>query len=86
MKLLFCTRCKEIFSLTYQFKTCTCGLIRGKYYVDGERIVYNGKGLVLGIGNQSLSNLKEKKEERIEIFIHPDTTGNIIVDRSLLGG
>lgn len=52
MKLLYCPDCKAIFTLSFENKSCDCGLVEGKYLnrIDAET---NGKGISLAIGNGS---------------------------------
>ena len=54
MKLLHCSRCQDIFSMTFSLKTCSCGKTSG-VYIDALNVVYAGKyAICLGIDNQAL--------------------------------
>lgn len=53
MKLLFCPECLDVFKLQFRDRSCSCGVSRGHYEKDGERVTVRG-GLVMGLGNRSL--------------------------------
>ncbi|MDQ0246508.1 hypothetical protein J2S09_004112 [Bacillus fengqiuensis] len=56
MKLLLCTNCTDIFSLDLYEKTCSCGLVKGKY-INGQLAEYSGKSaFALGFANNSFIN------------------------------
>lgn len=61
MKLLFCSRCTDIFNLTYEIKSCTCGSVEGRY-LDELNAIYKGDTAVpLGFTNDSFCNaIKEQ--------------------------
>jgi len=53
MKLLFCTKCQDVFKLSKQWRSCTCGTA-GKY-LDNINAVYEGTHAIpIGFSNQSL--------------------------------
>ena len=77
MKLLYCNECGDVFSLRYEWKTCSCGLSLGKYTneLDG---VYLGPCTTLGFANASFVGAIKKQPkkyqgpgtgERFEAFI-----------------
>jgi len=53
VKLLYCPKCHEVFSLDFVDKTCSCGGASGHYQEDGVHAVYRGGGIPLGIANDS---------------------------------
>lgn len=53
MKLVFCTECNHIFSLSFSLRSCECGRVKGRY-IDETHAEVNGKGFSLAIGNGSL--------------------------------
>lgn len=66
MKLLLCSKCSEIFSLSYTIKSCSCGNAVGRYlddeysmehgiaeYCGGYPIVINNDALLEAITNQT---------------------------------
>lgn len=55
MKLIFCLECHDIFKLHRQWKTCWCKKSHGRV-TDGLNAEIGGKGIPLGIENQSLVN------------------------------
>ncbi len=56
MKLLFCTKCHDVFKLPMkEFKTCECGACKGRY-TDNIKSEVSGPCLSLAIGNGSLVN------------------------------
>ncbi|RLI66839.1 MAG: hypothetical protein DRO67_00250 [Candidatus Asgardarchaeum californiense] len=55
MKLLFCSRCFDVFKLDFELRSCKCGKVKGMY-TDNTNSVTNGKGISLAIGNGSLIN------------------------------
>jgi len=67
MKLLLCKKCSEIYSLSKETKTCTCGKTSGRY-LDKGNIEYTGGDnvFVLGFSNSSLINaLIEHKDSNV---------------------
>jgi hypothetical protein len=54
MKLLFCPNCSDVFKLSGEIRSCKCGMCRGKYHDDYHRAVVNGKGMSIGIDNQTM--------------------------------
>ena len=54
MKLLFCSKCWDVFKLAREMRQCFCGDVKGHYLADGHNAVVNGKGHSLAIGNGSL--------------------------------
>ena len=53
MKLLYCTQCGDIFSLTYDARQCLCGKTGGQYTRNGLHAEVWGSALPLGITNSS---------------------------------
>lgn len=54
MKLIYCKKCGDIYNLTSDIKTCSCGKTVG-LYIDNENAVYGGDGATcLGIDNNAL--------------------------------
>jgi hypothetical protein len=54
VKLLFCSRCFDLFKLDFPVRSCSCGLVRGRYLPDGHTAEVNGEGLSLAIDNNTL--------------------------------
>lgn len=65
MKLLLCPKCSDVFSLSYEIKTCSCGHTIGRYidddysrvhgiaeYCGGFPIVFKNDSLLEAIRNQ----------------------------------
>ena len=49
MKLLFCTKCTDIFNLVEgREKSCSCGFTKGKY-IDKLNAEYEGDPILLGL-------------------------------------
>ena len=56
MKLLYCQRCKDIITLAYQLKACSCGMSKGMFS-DTLNAQYTGEFAVpLGIRTKSLED------------------------------
>ena len=53
MKLIFCTKCKDVVNLSRNKRKCLCGESSGKYITD-EKAVISGPCVPLGISNSSL--------------------------------
>jgi len=75
MKLLFCTKCCDFFSLSLKEKTCTCKQSGGKY-LDGFNAVYWGEAIPLGISNNSFVDALQNQPKdgwgrRFEAFVIP---------------
>jgi hypothetical protein len=74
MKLLLCKICGDIFNLKLHSKSCSCGLVSGKY-IDNLYAEYSN-GIPIGFNNSSLAKaLKNQPDsgmgERFEAFIIP---------------
>ena len=88
MKLLYCTKCGDIFNMSMHKKECTCGGASG-LYVDMEHSVYTGKNAVcLGINNFSLEegiyNIPlDGKGVPLDAYIIPYYCGSTIRVKSL---
>ena len=55
MKLLFCSRCWDVFKLAmHETRRCECGQVAGKYLPDGHHAVTNGKGFSIAVANGDL--------------------------------
>ncbi len=61
MKLLFCSKCKDVFSISFDEKSCHCGCVKGKY-LDSLYAVYSGEcAIPIGFVNSSfLTALKNQ--------------------------
>ena len=83
MKLLYCRKCGDMFSLSLSRKTCSCGEVSGQY-ADNLRAVYSGKNAIpFCFSNGSFANSAKKQEindaalpdkfygERFEAWICP---------------
>lgn len=57
MKLLFCPECNDVQKLLQEpeITTCNCGDSWGFYKPDGWNAVIAGKGLAIGLDNNSLA-------------------------------
>lgn len=61
MKLLFCPNCWDIFKLDSESITsCKCGSVKGRYCFDNSHSISNGKGISIGINNNSLSSAVDR--------------------------
>lgn len=54
MKLVYCTKCHDIFKLDYEPRACKCGECKGAYDADGHHAWTNGNGMALALGNGEL--------------------------------
>jgi len=80
MKLLFCPKCQDIFKLSQEWRTCSCGEARG-HYVGEIDAKYTG-GVPIGIENTSfVKALRSANRQlgtrdglgiRFEAFVIPD--------------
>jgi len=82
MKLLFCPRCQDLFKLDYELRSCKCTFVKGKYLLDGDKAIYNGQGVMLGIGNSAFFTALTGGE-RGGVFLYPTDNGKITVDSGL---
>lgn len=76
MKLLRCNKCFDVFSITYEERTCSCGESKGKYFEDGLHAKYSGDATPLGFANPSfraaITNQPEDDwGEGFEAFVIP---------------
>lgn len=90
MKLLLCKKCSDVFKLQYEYRSCQCKNVRGKY-LDNLNAIVEGEGdyEVLGISNPSLkeaisiisservADVKREKGVRFEAFIVPDSAPTV---------
>lgn len=42
MKLLYCPKCGDMFNLSLEIKTCSCGHAQGQYEPDGLYAIFSG--------------------------------------------
>ena len=54
MKLIFCPSCRDVFKLTKDPRSCSCGICSGKYNRDGKTAITNGNGICIAISNLDL--------------------------------
>jgi hypothetical protein len=84
MKLLICTSCNDIFSLSKEKKICSCGETSGKYLEDGLHAVYSGKyAIPLGIDNLDLiwalaNRPKSGDGKRFSSFVIPEICNTFV--------
>jgi hypothetical protein len=89
MKLLFCKKCNDVFKLQYEYRSCQCGKVRGKY-IDNLNAITEGEDYeILGLNNASLkdalsliqseriSEIKREMGIRFEAFIIPDSAPSV---------
>jgi hypothetical protein len=53
MKLLVCTKCQHVFSLSFDERACACESTKGRYEPDGLHATYSGPGIPLGFSNNA---------------------------------
>jgi len=71
MKLIHCIFCKDIYSVTYDIKTCSCGRTKA-LYIDALNIIYGGDSAVcLGIDNNTL-DIAEYRQVLDDYAVHID--------------
>ncbi len=54
MKLLLCSECGAIFSLSLVEKECDCGKVRGSYLDDERAIYYGDTAVPIGLSSPEL--------------------------------
>jgi hypothetical protein len=54
MKLLFCKKCGDMFSLRLEHKECVCGKVGGRYLDELHANFYGVSAVPIGIDNSSL--------------------------------
>ena len=63
MKLLFCTKCEDIFRLWIgEIRKCKCGMSQGKY-TDNLNAWYSGPTIPLGFGNSTFKLALDNQPE-----------------------
>jgi len=62
VKLLFCTCCKEVYSLRREVRYCSCGRTWGQYE-DNLNAVYSGPAIPLGFNNTSFQQALQQQPE-----------------------
>jgi hypothetical protein len=60
LKLLFCPDCSDVFKLSFEVRSCTCGRVRGHYLADGHHAVVNGEGFSLALDNYVLGTMARR--------------------------
>lgn len=83
VKILYCRDCQDLFKLQYEARGCKCGVTKGKYGANGIQAIINGKGQLLGIGNQELASMLTSGRGRPEIFVIPHSNPRVTIDTSL---
>ena len=63
MKLLYCKKCGDIFSLRFEMRQCVCGSTGGRYTSNGLNSEVWGSALPLGITNSSFSWARANQPE-----------------------
>ena len=76
MKLIFCSKCGDIFNLKPKEKRCSCGLSGGRYKNSTFAIYWGHYAIPLGLINESLSRaieMQPRKGEgkRFDAFVIP---------------
>lgn len=64
MKLIFCSKCDDVFKPRRTAMSCQCGHAVGSLSKDGDRVMYGGSAVPLGIDNPSLSRSIENQPDR----------------------
>lgn len=89
MKLLFCPKCQDIFSLKQDKCFCSCKASAG-HYDDKINTTYYGDAIPIGINNSSFVNaLSVEVDNKIdwgvgfEAFVIPETSNHITVGKSI---
>ena len=83
MKLIMCKKCGDVYSLSKETKTCTCGSSWGEY-IDGINAKYGGESIMLGFSNSSFTRaLRECQPNNVmgtefTAFVIPESSPTII--------
>lgn len=82
MKLLYCPECRDVFSLNFEWKHCSCKKCYAKYEKDGLHAIYTGIGIPIGFNNlffRSAIELQPRigRGKRFEAFVIPKKCENI---------
>lgn len=62
MKLLYCTTCAYIFSISLDKRSCICRRSSG-FYINDKNAVYRGTAIPLGIANLSFALAYDDRDE-----------------------
>jgi len=83
MKLLMCKNCGDIFSLSYEEKTCKCQNVKGKY-IDNLNATYSGEyAIPIGFNNFDFGDAIYNQPfygmgKRFEAFVIPKTCDTFV--------
>ncbi len=68
MKLIWCPACCDLFQLSFDLRSCSCGRCKGRYTTSRQAEV-NGEGLSVGIANGDFDSAQRyvKKGKSIAI-------------------
>ncbi len=55
MKVAICVKCSSFLQLGKEFKSCTCGEIKGRYLDNGDDIEVTEGTYVMGIANNDIA-------------------------------
>ena len=82
LKLLFCNKCQDLFKLSKQVKSCSCGTISGAYENDGRYAWYKGFGAIpIGLNNSNFVKLLHGLSEFDDkLFVIKDSERFVRVD------
>lgn len=86
MKLIYCRKCQDVYSLYFDKRTCRCGQTWGQYGEDGLNATYGGTTAVpLGFNNYSLITAvafqpTEGMGERFESFVIPKVCNTMLFE------
>jgi hypothetical protein len=62
MKLIYCTRCRDIVNLSPRTRACECGASGGRYTDERNALIW-GSAVVLAISNESFFDALERRGE-----------------------
>jgi len=88
MKLILCSKCRDLFRLTYTYRVCECGESAGNY-VDEINAETYGKAISVGFANysfiQAVNNQPEEgMGKEFTAFVIPKKCPTIVHHKKVL--
>ena len=57
MKLMLCPECRDIHSLNYNFRFCSCHKSSARLRPDGNSVIYRGQAVILAIRDEDIEKM-----------------------------
>jgi hypothetical protein len=85
VKLNYCSECQDVYNLTFEKRTCSCGASFGYYKRDGLNAIIGGTAIPLGFTNGSFGSARASRPKsglgmQFTAFVIPEECDHISVE------